>query len=336
MASDVQWSFDIQRALPLNTFLTVAYVGSKTSHLDETVTDNSPLPNPNTNINAERPYQAFVSLDDPTGPTVARGLGSVRLLPAWGNGSYEALQTSLERRYRQGLVVNVSYVFSKAIGEGYERNGNAVYQTFQDPYDLRMDRARYQFDTTHNATISFVYEMPFLNSFKGATGTVLHGWQVNGIVTLHTGYPFSLAGGNLNTGDPSRPDRIADGRLGSNATRQLWFNPNAFQRTDCTIANRPDLCHYGSDANDSLIGPGMRNLDGSIYRNFQITPLGEGARLQLRLEAFNGTNTPHFGQPNGISFVSPTTVVPDGPQQGVITKLLSPMRTIQLGVKINF
>jgi hypothetical protein len=77
-------------------------------------------------------------------------------------------------------------------------------------------------------------------------------------------------------------------------------------------------------------------LDGSIFRNFQIRRLGDAGRLQFRLEAFNATNTPHFGQPNGISFVSATTVVPDGPPQGVITKLLAPMRTVQLGLKLYF
>jgi hypothetical protein len=145
-----------------------------------------------------------------------------------------------------------------------------------------------------------------------------------------------LSGGNLNTGGPSRPDRIADGRLGSQATRQLWFDPMAFRRTDCNIPSRPDLCHFGNAANDILTGPGSRNLDASIYKNWRMSRLGESARLQFRMEAFNTTNTPHFGQPIGIGFVSPDTVVPDAPQQGQIRSLFSPMRPMQVAIKLYF
>jgi hypothetical protein len=333
-ASVVQWSFDIQRALPWNAFLTIAYVGSKSSHIDNTVTDNAPPPNPNTNINAMRPVQAFVSQGE---DNVPRGLGSVRILDSYANGSYQGLQTSVEKRYSNGLLVNFNYVYSKALGEGYERNGVPTYTGgYQNPLDRHSERARYPFDVTHNATISFVYEMPFLNRFKGVAGTLFAGWQANGIITLHTGYPFGLTGGNLNTGSGTRPDRIALGRLGSQATRQQWFDPSAFQRVDCNIPGRLDLCHFGNAPNDALISPGMRNLDGSIYKNWRIPQLGEAARVQFRVEAFNSTNSPHFGAPVGIGFVSPVAVKPDGPNQGQILNLLSPMRTLQLGLKIYF
>jgi hypothetical protein len=334
-ANDVQWSFDIQRALPWNTFMTVGYVGSKTSHLDNTITDNSPPPNPNTNINAMRPIQAFVSQGE---GNIGRGLGSVRILDSAANGSYEGLQTSVEKRYQHGLLLNFNYVFSKALGQGYERNGVPVAYTggYQNPLDRKSEKARYPFDVTHLATISFVYEMPFLNRFKGAAGAVLAGWQVNGIISLHTGYPFGVSGGNLNTGSGTRPDRIGNPRLGSKATRQQWFDPTAFQRTDCNIPSRPDLCHFGNSPNDALVSPGMRNMDLSVYKNWRIPPLGEAARVQFRVEAFNSTNSPHFGMPVGIGFVSPNAVVPDAAQQGQILSLLSPMRILQLGLKVYF
>ena len=178
--------------------------------------------------------------------------------------------------------------------------------------------------------------MPFLNRFKGVVGGILAGWQVNGIITLHTGNPFGLSGGNLNTGGISRPDRIADGRLGDKATRQLWFDPTAFRRTDCNIPGRLDLCHYGNAATDILNRPGVRNTDVSIYKNWRIKSFSEAARIQFRLEAFNALNSPHFGQPIGIGFVSPNTVVPDAPQQGEIRSLVSPMRILQLGLKVYF
>jgi hypothetical protein len=83
-----QWSFDIQRELPANVFLTVAYVGSKTSHIDNTVSNfNAPDPSPDTDINRRRPYQAYVSRGE---GDQARLLGNIRYLDSFANGNYTA------------------------------------------------------------------------------------------------------------------------------------------------------------------------------------------------------------------------------------------------------
>jgi hypothetical protein len=328
-ANDVQWSLDIQRALPWNTYLTVAYVGSKSSNVDNSVTNfNSPDPSSNTDINAGRPYQGYVSQGE---SNAVHPLGTIRYMDAYSNGSYHGLQVSGQKRYSRGLTMGLSYVYSKALGEGYERNGGIA---FQNPRDRRADRQRYSFDVTHNAVINYVYEMPFLNRFKGVAGAFLRGWQTNGVITLRSGFPFGVSGGTLNTGSASRPDRIADGRI-SNPTRQLWFDPTAFRRTDCNIG-RPDLCHYGDAGPNILVSPGGHTADLSLMKNWQIRALGESGRMQFRAEAFNAFNTPQFGQPNGIGFSSSASIVPDAPQQGEITTLRTPMRIIQLGLKLYF
>ncbi|MFN0170127.1 MAG: TonB-dependent receptor domain-containing protein [Bryobacteraceae bacterium] len=331
-SSHVQWSFDIQRALPFQAFLTVAYVGSKTSHIDTSWANfNSPDPSPNSDVDGRRPWQAYV---DPYFNNEPRGLSTIRYLDSYANGFYHGLQTTVEKRYSKGLVVNMAYTFSKSMGEGYERNGGEVSQ---DPRNRRADRQRYFFDTTHNANINYVYEMPFLNRFKGVLGGIIGGWQTNGIVTMRTGFPFNFGGGgNLNTGGPSRPDRIADGRLAGAARRALWFDITAFRRTECNIASRQDLCHYGNAAKDAMIGPPSHNFDLSIYKNWRISPLGEQGRLQFRAEFFNAFNTPHYGTPNGISFTTQDSVVPDGARNGEIRGLVSPMRIIQFGMKLYF
>jgi hypothetical protein len=330
-SNHVQWSLDIQRALPFNTFLTVGYVGSKTSHLDNNISNfNSPDPSPDTNVNARRPWQAYVSQGE---GNVVRGLGEIRYLDSYANGSYHGLQTSVEKRYSKGLTYGISYVYSKSLGEGYERNGGFTYQ---NPRDRRADRMRYPFDVTHNAVLHYVYEMPFLNRIQGVAGWFLAGWQTNGILTLRTGFPFNVGGGNLNTGGPTRPDRVADGRLATEATRARWYEPTAFRRTDCNIPGRLDLCHYGNAAQAPLVTPGQRNIDLSLYKNWRIRPLGEAGRLQFRGEFFNIFNTPQFGEPGGISFQSLDSIIPDGPRMAEIRSLRLPMRVIQFGMKLYF
>ena len=334
--SHVQWSLDIQRSLPWKTQLTVGYVGSKTSHLETSLGNfNSPDPSVDTDFNRRRPWQSYVSQGE---GNLARGLGAIRYLDSYANGFYHGLQISADKRAAGGLTMGFAYTYSKALGEGYGRNesGAGVSGAYQDPRNRRLSRARFGFDVTHNAVINFVYEMPFLNRFKGPAGFLIAGWQANGIVTMRTGFPFNLGGGNLNNGGESRPDRVADGRLESAASRQKWFDPTAFRRTDCNIPRRPELCHYGNMGDGSLTTPGARNFDLSLYKNWKLKPLGDAGRFQFRAEFFNTFNTPQFGQPNGIGWATLDSVVPDNPRMGEIRSLRLPMRIIQFGAKVYF
>jgi hypothetical protein len=330
----VQWSFDIQRQLPWNTILTVGYVGSKTSHLDNTVPNfNSPDPSPDTDINRRRPYQAYVSAGEGNEP---RLLNDIRYLDSYANASYHGLQVQAQKRYSHGVTLGLAYTYSKSLGEGYGRNDPAgdVQAVYQNPRDRRNDRTRYGFDITHNAVANFVYDLPLLRGSKSFVKAAFGGWQASGIVTLRTGFPFTLSGGNLNTGvSPTRPDRVADGRLGSAATRKLWYDPTAFRRTDCNIPNRLDLCHYGNAGNGILVSPGAKMIDLSIAKNWIVR---ERVRLQFRGEAFNALNTPQFGTPNGLGYASLDSVVPDAPRVGEIRSLRNPMRIFQVALKLYF
>jgi hypothetical protein len=234
--------------------------------------------------------------------------------------------------------VGLAYTYSKALGEGYGRNDPSgdVDSTYQNPRDRRASRQRYGFDVTHNMVMNYVYDLPFFQNSQGWVRSVLGGWQTSGIVTLRSGFPFTVTGGNLNTGATTYPDRIGDGRLGSEATRQKWYDPTAFRRTDCNIAIRPELCHYGNAAPDALVSPGAHVFDLSFGKNWVIPQLGERARVQFRAEAFNAFNTPQFGRPNGLSYASLDSVVPDGPRVGEIRGLRLPMRIFQMGLKVYF
>lgn len=336
-SSVVQWSFDIQRALPAKVFLTAGYVGSKTSHLDNTIPNfNSPDPSTNTDINSRRPFQAYVSQGEGNTP---RLLGTIRYLDSYGNASHHALQVQAQKRYQRGLTAGLAYTYSKSLGEGYGRNdpSGGINSVYQNPRDRRHNRSRYGFDVTHNAVMNFVYEMPFFKTSKGfMKQQVLGGWQLSGIITLRTGFPFSVTGGTLNTGSTSYPDRVGDGRLGSGATRQLWFDPTAFRRTECNIPAHPELCHYGNAAPDALVGPGAHTYDFSFGKNWAVHALSERSRLQFRAEAFNALNTPQFGTPNGLSYLGADSLVPDGNRVGEIRGLMQPMRIFQMGLKLYF
>lgn len=329
-----QWSFDIQRELPGSMSLTVGYVGSKTSHSANSYENfNGALPSLDTNFQNRRPIQQFY---DPSEPGKGiQTLGRIFAFDSYSNQFYEGLQMKLERRFSRGITFGGAYTYSKAWGDGEDGGNEGAGR--QVANDRLGSRGRTAFDLTHNAVIHYVWEIPFGKNLKGVPGLFFKGWQSNGILSLRSGFPWTptVGSNDLNTGGdgtPVRPDRLRDGRL-DNRSRALWFDPFAFRRVTCNVPSRPDLCHYGNSGRNIMDSPGQRNLDFSLFKNFSIT---ERMKTQFRAEAFNAFNTPYFGQPNNIGFVSPSSVNPDAPRMGEIRNLRASMRVLQLGLKFSF
>jgi len=341
-----QWSFDVQRRLFWDMALNVGYIGSKTTHMDNTVELNSPDPafnTPTSTLQSRRPYQ-FINDDG-----VLRPLTRIRFLDSGANASYHGLQMTLQKRFNNGLSFSIAHTFSKSIMEGYGRNEGDGYNpnTYQNPRNRRAERGRVGFDVTHNVVSNFVYELPFFKSTDNAVAKhVLGGWQTNGVLTFRTGFPLTVTQGAItNTANVTiRPDRIANGSL-SNPTVNQWFDPNAFRLVSCQNTATPELCRYGNSGMGILEGPGAKIVDFSLFKNFQIV---ERVKLQFRAEMFNLFNTPQFARPNGTlntggSFLPVRNAAGgiDYPSQagqvrgpGAITGLVSPMRQIQFGIKL--
>jgi hypothetical protein len=342
-----QWSFDVQRRLPWQTTLTVGYVGSKTTHLDQTVEINNPDPfiptGPGDTVQSRRPFQFVIDNG------VRRPLTRTRWLDSGGNSWYQGMQVSLQKRMSSGLLFTLAYTWSKTLMEGYGRNeGDGINpNTYQNPRDRAAEKGPVGFSAAHNAVMSFVYDIPAPASLsKGVPGLFLSGWQTNGIITLRSGFPFAVTQGNIiNTANsPVRPDRVADGAL-DGRTINRWFDVDAFRLVSCANSSIPEVCKYGNSAMGILEGPGMKNIDFSAFKNFRIT---ESVKLQFRGEFFNLFNTPQFGLPNrslntGAGFqptrnASGQLVFPSqagiAGGVGTVTSLISPMRNIQFGLKL--
>ena len=342
-----QWSFDVQRRLPWDATLSVGYVGSKTSHLDNTVERNNPDPfiptGSQDTIQSRRPYPFVVDNG------VTRPLSRMRFFDSGGNSWYEGLQVSLRKRYSKGLVLTFAYTYSKTLIEGYGRNeGDGVNnQNYQDKNNRAAEKGRVGFDARQVVVSSFIYDIPTPRALStGFAGAIFSGWQTNGIVTLRSGFPFTVSQGNLiNTGNaPVRPDRVEDGAI-ENPTINQWFNPDAFRLVTCGNAALPELCHYGNAGKGIIEGPGFKNVDMSLFKNFGIT---ERVKLQFRSEFFNILNTPQFNVPNSTlstqggflptraSNGNVTFPLQAGISGGVgaITSTVAPMRNIQFGIKL--
>ncbi len=324
-----KWSFDIQRELPFNTAMTIGYVGSKGSHTGNSIGNyNQPSPSPDTNVQARRPYQQFY---DPAVPkNGVQTLSTIRYIDSYGENFHHGLQAKVDHRFSRGVAFGFAYTFSKSHGDG--ENGGQEGVSFQDPLNRLGSRGRFRFDQTHNMVANFVWELPG-KSLKGGLGYIIGGWQSNGIISFRTGFPYNITqGGDINTGGTVRPDQVGDPYL-SSPTRAQWFNPQAFSRVTCNVPSRQDLCRFGTFGYNVLSGPGQRNLDFSLFKNFKFK---ERFNLQFRVEAINSTNTPYFGAPNGIGFMNVNQLTPDASRMGEVRGLVNPMRIMQFGLKLAF
>lgn len=200
------------------------------------------------------------------------------------NNNYHGLQASLLRRFRNGLFLQGSYTYSKAMEEG----------VITSHVDISRNYGPASYDRTQMFSLAHVYELPFglrrrwLQTGPGAW--LAGGWQWNGIFRTVTGLPFTASAdatpcncpGNGNFADAIAPIRYprAIGRGG------FWFDPAAFAV--------PGPNRFGNAGAGTIRGPGFTTYDMSVFRQF---PIGERVRIEFRAEAFNLTNTPLFGAP---------------------------------------
>lgn len=172
---------------------------------------------------------------------------------------------SLRKEMSNGLLFTLAYTYSKTLMEGYGRNeGDGINSnTYQNPRNRVVEKGRVGFGAEHIAVMSMVYDVPTPSALKkGIAGHVFSGRQTNSIITLRTGFPFTVGQGNiLNTANsPARPDRIGSGAVDS-PTINRWFDVDAFRLVSCANSALPELCHYGNAGNGILDGPGQQNVD---------------------------------------------------------------------------
>jgi hypothetical protein len=245
-----------------------------------------------------------------------------------GNGSYNSLQTDFRHRLSHGLDFRANYTWSRNLDVNSALTGAQASNEAQmvlNRNSLRTDWGPSALNAGQQASFSAHYELPF-----GGTGVakkVLGGWQLNGIVSLLNGFPITpLAGSNRSgDGDTRNPDRPS---LNSAFTGPIvtgnpnqWFNPNAFVL--------PAAGTYGNQGRGVLNGPGLADVDLSLFKNFSIA---ERFKVQFRSEFFNALNHSNFGTPNAIVF-SGTQV---SSTAGLITSTATTSRQIQFGMKLIF
>jgi hypothetical protein len=225
--------------------------------------------------------------------TFGRTASTVFLQPL-GDGHYDSLQAQLSRRFAAGLSLNVNYTWGKAIN--VITNSSATPNVQAVPY-LSRNRALTDNDRTHNLGITSVWEIPVgpgrrWLSDGGIASHILGGWQINNMISMMSGLPFSVLADDTSLnlpGSTQTADQVKDQvtKLGGVGRSTPYYDPAAF--AEVTEAR------FGNSGYNTLRGPGLFNWDFGLTREFAFT---DRYRLQFRMEAFNFTNTPHLGLPD--------------------------------------
>ena len=306
----LQYNLTAETEIARNLVLRSMYVANRGVHLFATGNANQPVPGA-TPVASRRPWP---------------NIQNITFIAPRGNSTYHSWQVQLERRFSAGLSFLTAFTVGKAIDDNsgaFNDNDSGGGARTEDNRNYRLDKALSDFHIGKRFVSSFVWELPFGKGQKFGSNLnpvlnqILGGWQMNGVLTIQDGNPFSPQGPDrTNGGGAERPDRIRDGNLPSDRrSTSNWFDKTAF-------VIQP-LYTYGNSGRNVLFTPGLRDLDFSLFKNFRIT---ERYAVQFRAETFNLTNTPYLGAPNRRV---------DLPSGGIISIARNP-RNVQLGVKVIF
>jgi Carboxypeptidase regulatory-like domain/TonB dependent receptor-like, beta-barrel len=297
------WNVNVQRQLGATRAVEIAYVGSRGHDLISARDANQAAPS--TRIPNLRPNPLYAD---------------VTLIESRASSKYNALQVKFQQRASARRSFLAAYTFGKSTDDASGFFTSAGDPNFpQDSRTPAAERGRSSFDVRHRLSASFAYALPFDHN------AWLDNWEVQGIITLQSGRPFTVAlrqdldnsntgRSNLGFGYNDRPNLSGDPAL-SNPTADLWFNTTAF--------TMPAFGTFGDAGRNILDGPGYQNVNLAVIK---YVPLGQTARLQLRAEAFNVFNHTNLDLPDAF-LGSPTF--------GKVLSAESPRR-IQFGVRVVF
>src|SRR5881409_4300606 len=353
------WDLTVERQLAKDLVLSVGYIGSQSYHTNTTLNTNQ---NPPVVCQNPQGCRSGGVLSLPTDPTLLANRytvpqGTVYMAPGprpnpyvsytqswfgYGTANYNAMNVSILKRAARGLTFKANYSFSKALDlnsailapSGENEPPNFVGGV----YNRGLNKGVAAYNPAHQFNTNFSYQLPFGAGQRfggGASGLLKHligGWQWNGIASAQTGFPFTPLVGfnNSGTGDGTQPTDIADRNPNFKGpvilgTPEHWFDARAF--------SMPTAGTFGNVGRSSLRGPGLFNVDTSLFKRI---PIRESVTLQFRAEVFNLLNRANFAYPNFVVFQGNSNNYSYSESAGQITNTATTARQIQFALKLQF
>ena len=314
----------------------VAYLGSKNTRLGIPDANINQLPTQYLSMGAAlltrvpNPYFGAVPASSSLGGATIAQQQLLRPFPRFttvalfrdnvGNSSYNAVAVKLEKRLSRGLTMNAAYTFSKLMDDASSVFSQTIFTGpvlnstgAADAYNRHLERDVSSGDIPQVFALGWTYDIPRLWKISGV--------QIAGLVRLQAGDAVPVTQATNNNSSlgfaVQRPNRIRNPNDFANRSVAKYFDTSAFTPAAQFV--------IGSSSRNPVRGPGLQNADLMIGKTF---PIRETVNLELRVEAFNVTNTPPLGDPNGSFAVGSTAF-------GSITTAGNP-RVFELVGKIRF
>ncbi|HEX3437910.1 MAG TPA: TonB-dependent receptor, partial [Pseudacidobacterium sp.] len=294
---NVNYSLNIQRGFGSKVVAQLGYVGSTGRKLILLRDINQPALNPaGSNVD---PYTQQTSRPYATG---FPSYGAINEAASAGDSNYNSLQAVLRMQNWHGLSSQASYTWSHSLDEGTQWRNVLP----QDSTNIRGDYGNSDYDVRNTFTAFLTYDVP-----GSSTGPhwLSHGWQLNSLISLHGGTPFSVLSSSDNSGTGEGYQRAVQVLHNpfADISRKLvnqqvtWINPDAF-------APGPTGTFEGTSRRNQLFGPGFESVDLSVFKTGNI---GERVKVQFRAEMFNLFNRNNYAPPSntvgaGFGIISDT------------------------------
>jgi hypothetical protein len=302
-----------------------------------------------------------------------------------GRSYFNALELQLAKRMSHGFQLQGTYTWGKSVdtssatlaGDAF---GNSISSL--NYFDTRLTRGLSDFNVGRTLVVNGTWEVPTAKSFSGPARWATDGWELGLILTVSDGVPFTPTWGT--GGDPantlSSDDFAFPNRLGGPGCASLTNpgNPANYIKTQCfAIPTAPDMTFFSANCNqfpaplqptdpnappvqvtpplcfnlrgnagrNILIGPGLTELDFSVFKNNHIKRISENFNIQFRAEIFNLLNHANFAPPGpgdgntDIFDATGTTLSPllvEGGTAGQLVRTTTTPREIQFAIKIVF
>lgn len=376
----MQWNLNLQYQLTSSLAAMVAYVGSRGIHQPFRV-DEADLVIPKKTPDGKYYVWPF-NPDGSPQATINPTFGSIRGLFYQGHSYYDALELQLAKRMSHGFQVQGTYTWGKSIdtssatlaGDAF---GNSISSL--NWFDMKLTRGLSDFNVGRTLVVNGTWEVPSAKSFRGPAKWLTDGWELGLILTVSDGVPFTPTWGtgsdpaNTSSSDDfAYPNRL-NGPGCKNATNP--GNPANYIKLECfSVPTAPDMPFWSANCNplppslqptdptqppvpavfpqcfnlrgnsgrNSLIGPGITNLDFSVFKNNRIKRISETFNVQFRVEMFNILNHANFAPPGpgdgntDLFDGTGASLGGAGGTAGALQRTTIPERQIQFAIKIVF
>jgi len=345
------FQLSVEREFPSQVVARLSYVGSLGRH-NQSTTDANPItqsghaacvasPSCSANGNLESYFFPQNTLLD--NPNIL-DIGQVDSTAA---SSYHSLQANIEKGMTHGLTFQLSYTYAHAIdtGSSFENAGFGESSARgYNQFDTALNYGDSSFDVRHRIVFSPIYISPMLHSgsWYSPLNLAVSGWEVSGIVTAATGFPFdvSYAGGSSNSlwcpyytnfyACPDVPNQTGPVVKSNPRIRTTAHNSDAYV-AKTSWANEP-IGIFGNTHRNPGHGPGINNTNMILAKNFYLSA-DRGIRMQFRLESDNVFNHTQFSNP-GTTW-NDNVLTNGGSSFGYIASSAAARQT-QLAMKLYF